>query len=499
MTSARTCWRPSRAFETLVCELIGAGSGPGPLLYGPSSAMDSQIEQISPVECRVRVTVPWTEVNPRLTNKLRNLGRKARVPGFRPGKVPPRVLEKMFGKSARQELANELFQETFQTAMSTHEANPLTQPLLESSSLEKGKDFVYAARFEVAPQIEPKDYKGVPVRRRPAVVDESKVDTELAKMQEELTEIRPIESEEGEEPRTKTRDGDVWTLDLEGSIGEERISRKDLELTIGKTDGEFVPGLAAAMADFDLDLVGKAKEVSFTPPQDRVKPEFKDAEVKLNLALRDVRETVVPELDDEFARDTGEAETLDELKEHIRGKVREEDAEVAEREARQRLVEALLERNDFDPAPSMVTREVQAQVDMFKRQLAQQGLNLRQIGSSESQMAENMRPQATFNVKAFLLLEAIRKAESIDVPQEEIDAEINEMAAAQGQNPARLRATMQKNNQLLLLQAQMREERILDFLMEAAEVTEAPDPEPEGEANPEAQPDEGDEAAPAEE
>jgi len=442
--------------------------------------MDSQIEQISPVECRVRVTVPWTEVNPRLTNKLRNLGRKARVPGFRPGKVPPRVLDKMFGKSARQELANELFQETFQTAMSTHEANPLTQPVLESSSLEKGQDFVYAARFEIAPDIEPKDYKGVSVRRRPAIVDEDKVEAELTKKQEELIEIRPIETE-GDDARTKTQDGDIWTLDLEGTIGDERISRKDLEITVGKTDGEFVPGLAAALADLDLDLVGKTKEVEFTPPQDRVKPEFRDAVVKLTLALRDVRETVIPELDDEFARDTGEAETLDELKQQIRDKVREEDAEVAEREARQRLVEALLERNEFDPAPSMVTREVQAQVDMFKRQLAQQGLNLGQIGSSEGQMAENMRPQATFNVKAFLLLEAIRKAEGIDVTQEEIDAEIQTMAEAQGQNPARLRATMQGNNQLLLLQAQMREERILDFLMEEAEVTEAPDPEPEGE------------------
>ncbi|HVI02758.1 MAG TPA: trigger factor family protein, partial [Enhygromyxa sp.] len=143
--------------------------------------MDSQIEQITPVECRVRVTVPWTTVGPRLDNKLRDLGKRARVPGFRPGKVPGRVLEKMFGKSARAELANELFQETFQTAMSAHKANPLTQPVLESSSLEQGADFVYAARFEVAPKLEPKDYKGVPVRRRPAVVDEAKVQAELAK------------------------------------------------------------------------------------------------------------------------------------------------------------------------------------------------------------------------------------------------------------------------------------------------------------------------------
>lgn len=436
--------------------------------------MDSQIEQITPVECRVRVSVPWGDVGPRLQTKLRTLGRKARVPGFRPGKIPPKVLERMFGKSVRQELASELFQETFETAMATHSARPLTQPVLESSTLEKGADFVYAARFEVAPKIEPKDYKGVPVRRRPAIVDEEKVDAELAKKQEELTEIRPIEGD-----RTKTQDGDVWTVDLDGSIGESPISRKDVEITIGKTTNEVVPGLAAALADLELAEVGKAKTITFTPPEDRVKAEYKGAEVQLTVALREVRETVVPELDDEFARDTGDAESLDELKDQIREKIREQDGDVAERDARQRLVVELLERNEFDPAPSMITNEVRAQVNQFRRQLSQQGLSFAQIGTSAEAMAENARPQATFNVKAFLLLEAIREAEGIDVTEEELEAEVKEMAEAQGQNPARLRATMEKNNQLLLLRAQMREERVLDFLMEHAEVTEAPDPEPE--------------------
>lgn len=438
--------------------------------------MDSQIEQITPVECRVRVTVPWTAVGPRLDSKLRDLGKRARVPGFRPGKVPPRVLEKMFGKSARAELANELFQETFQTAMSTHQARPLTQPVLESSSLEPGNDFVYAARFEVAPKIEPKDYKGVPVRRRPAVVDEAKVQAELVRMQEELTEVRPIEGE-----REKTQPGDVWTIDIDGTIGDEPLKRKDIEIVIGSTVNEVVPGLAEAMADFPLSLVGQTKLVIFTPPPERVKPQFQGQEVKLTIAAREVRERVVPELDDEFARDTGDAESLAELTEQIRKKIEEEDAEVAEREARQRLVEALLERNPFDPAPSMITAEVQAQVQQFKRQLQQQGLTLRQLGTTDAGMAENMRPQATFNVKAFLLLEAIRTAEGIEVPEEEIEAEIKQMAEAQGQNPARLRATMEKNNQLLLLRAQMREERVLNFLMDVAEITQAPDPEPDPE------------------
>lgn len=451
--------------------------------------MDSQIEQITPVECRVRVTVPWTTVGPRLDNKLRDLGKRARVPGFRPGKVPPRVLEKMFGKSARAELANELFQETFETAMSTHQARPLTQPVLESSTLETGTDFVYAARFEVAPKLEPKDYKGVPVRRRPAVVDEEKVKAELSKKQEELTEVRPIEGD-----REQTQPGDVWTVDIDGTIGDEPLKRKDLDIVIGSTVNEVVPGLSQAMSEFPLSLVGQAKQVTFVPPPDRVKPQFRDKEVQLTIAVRQVREFVVPELDDEFARDTGDAESLEELTAQIRKKVEEEDAEVAEREARQRLVEALLERNPFDPAPSMVAREVQAQVQEFKRQLQQQGLTLRQLGTTDARMAENMRPQATFNVKAFLLLEAIRTTEGIEVPEEEIDAEVKQMAEAQGQNPARLRATMEKNNQLLLLRAQMREERVLDFLMNAAELTVAPDPEPE----PSAEAGEGDGASSSE-
>lgn len=439
--------------------------------------MDSQIEQLTSVECRVRVTVPWTTVGPRLDTKLRDLGKRARVPGFRPGKVPPRVLEKMFGKSARQELANELFQETFETAISSHETRPLTQPVLESSTLAKGENFVYAARFEVAPKIEPKDYKGVPVRRRPAIIDEDKVAAELAKKQEELTEIRPIEGD-----RTKTQPGDVWTLDMDGTIGEQELSRKDVEVVIGNTDDEVMPGLAAAIADFDLSFVGQAKQVTFVPPPERINAQFRDAEVKLTLALREVRERVVPELDDEFARDTGDAESIEELTAQIREQVAQEDADLAERDARQRLVEALLERNPFDPAPSMVSQEVQAQVQQFKRQIAQQGVTLQQIGSSESRVADQVRPQATFSVKAFLLLEAIRSAEGIEVPEEEIEAEIKEMAERQGQNPARLRATMEKNNQLLLLRAQLREERVLDFLMKAAEVTEAPDPAPAPEA-----------------
>ncbi len=435
--------------------------------------MESSIERISEVECRVKVEIPWDEVSGRLSAKMKDLQRRARLPGFRPGKVPPQVLERMFGKGVREELAQDLVQETFQTAVTRHETVPLTQPVVESHRLDKGTPFTYEARFEVPPKLEPKDYVGVPVRRRPAKADDAKVTAELERKREELAEVRPLP--EGE-TREITAPHDVWTVDVEGELAGQRVSRKDVQIEIGSTKNEPVPGLAAAMFDTRLDQVGSIRTLRFTPPADRVRPEFKGREAVLQVGLREVKVKVLPELDDDFARDTGEAESLEELRTKIAERLREADGEEAERDARRRLVATLLERNRFEPAPSMIAREVQAQVEQTKRQLANQGLRLAALGMNENQLAQRIAPQATFNVKAFLLLDAIGKAESIEVSDEDFEAELVKEAEESGQNLARMRATMEKNGQLVLLRAQMREERILDFLMGKAEITEADDP-----------------------
>jgi trigger factor len=210
-----------------------------------------------------------------------------------------------------------------------------------------------------------------------------------------------------------------------------------------------------------------------------MRQDLRGQEAVLGVGLRELRVKHVPALDDDFARDTGEAESLAELEAKITDKIRQDDADEAERDARRRLVATLLERNPFEAAPSMIAREVSAQVDATKRQLSQQGMKLANIGTTEADLARRIRPQALFNVKAYLLLDAIGKAESIEVSDEDFEAELVKMAEEGGQNLARMRAQMEKSGQLVLVRAQMREERILDLLMAKAEVTEAADPEPE--------------------
>jgi trigger factor len=435
--------------------------------------MDSQIETISTVECRVRVTIPWIEVEPRFDGKFREIKRSARIPGFRPGKVPPQVIERLFGRSVRDDLTRDLVQETFQTAMTKHKAIPLTEPVVETARLERGEDFSYAARFEVAPKLEPKDYTGVPVRRRPTVVDATKVDALLEQKREALVELRPIPDDAA---RTMSQSGDTWTVDLEGTFGEQPLSRKDLKIEVGSPK-EFIPGLEAAIGELPLAAVGTTRTVEFLPPQENLRPEFVGRKVTLQIGFREVREKYVPPFDDDFARDTGDAETFEELKAKLTGQVQEEDAAEAERDARRRLVASLLERNPFEAAPSMISREVAAQVDLTRRQLQQQGVSLAQVGLDDARLAERIRPQASFNVKAFLLLDAIGKAEGIDVAEDEVARELEELANERNTTVQRLRATMEKSGELLLLRAQIREAKILDFLMGKAEVTEAPDPD----------------------
>ena len=437
--------------------------------------MESQLEKISSVECRVRVTIPWTQLEGRFNGKFRDLKSRVRLPGFRPGTVPMPMLERLYGGSVRQELARDLVEETFQTAVGQHDTRPLTQPVMESGTIEREKDFTYTARFEIAPEIEPSDYTGLAVRRRPAVTDDAKVEALLEQKQRELTEIQPIPEDSD---RKKTRDGDIWTVDVAGNLGAQDINVKDARVEIG-AEQELLPGFNAQLAELELSAVGSKQNIGYMPPQDNLKEEFKGQEVNVEVALREVKEKIVPALDDEFAKDTGEAESLEELKAKYAAQVLEEDQAEAEREARLRLVKDILEKNAFDPAPSMIDREVSAQVDLYRRQLAQQGISFEAMGLNPASIAEQMRPQALFNVKAFLLLDAIGKAEDIDVTDDEVDQEVKEMAKERNQNPERLRAQLEKSQEIVLIRAQMREERILDFLMERSEVTEAPDPEPD--------------------
>ncbi|RMH00259.1 MAG: trigger factor [Deltaproteobacteria bacterium] len=446
-----------------------------------AAKVESNIEEVGPVECRVRVEIPWEEVEPRIRRRLGELRRRVRIRGFRPGKAPAKMVERMFRKDVEREIAADLVEETFPEVTGEHGKRVIGGPTVEELDVEAGKGVRYAARFEVPPTVEPTDYKGIEVRRRPVEVDPAEVDQRLERMRQELAEVEPIPEDAMD--RT-TEAGDVWTVDLEGTIGDEPIERTDVRVEIGAPDAaSFLPGLAQAMSDLSRKDVGSTKTVEFELPTEGIRPEFAGAKVRLTLGLRSVQHKRIPDLDDEFARDTGKADSLEELRKQIEDEIREREQLEAEREARMRLVQSLLERNDFEVGPRLVGQEVAARIDGFKRQLAAQGLRVEQLGMSDERLWEQFAPEATFNVKAFLLLDAIAKAEGIEVSDEEFDKAVEELAEERNTTAGRLAAQMERSGEAVLLRAQLREEKVLDFLMEQANVTEAPDPTPEEEVD----------------
>lgn len=430
--------------------------------------MSSQFERISPVECRVNVEVPWSDVSPRLQKKMKELRRSVRMPGFRPGKAPLRMLERMYGEGVRHEVAQELVEATFKEAASEHQTVPLTEPRVDEHSYDEGKLFRYQARYEVAPVIEPKDYSGVPVFKLKVEADEEQVSSWLEDKRFELSELRPIEEER------VTQDGDVWTIDIDGKWQDIDLSRKDVKVEMGKEATAYIPGLDKAMSELKTSETGEKRTLTFLPPQDKLREELKGTEVEIDVALREVKQRVLPELDDDFARDTELGDTLDELKDKVREMFREEADISAERDARLRLAGELLSRNEVTPAPSMVMREVEAQYNLQMEQLRRQGIDVSTLGQDREKAYEAMWPRAYGNVAAFLLLDAIGKKEEINVESSEVDEEIKALAEERNQNEGKLRASLQQSGEMMLLQAQIRENKIFEFLMEKAELRELP-------------------------
>lgn len=429
--------------------------------------MASQFERISPVECQVKVEVPWSDVSPRLSKKLSDVRRRIRLPGFRPGKAPLRMVERMYGASVRHEVAEELVKNTFAGAAQEHDTVPLTEPRVEEHNYEEGKSFVYKARYEVAPVIEPKDYEGLEVFKLKVEVEEEKIEEWLKNKRLELSELHSVEDDRA------TQAGDVWVLDVAGQWGDMDLTRKDLAIDIGSEGEPFIPGFAKQIEGFGAEAVGTKKTIKFLPIQDNLREDLKDKELEIEVAFRERKQRVLPELNDDFAKDTELADSLDELKEKVKENFREEADIGAEREARLRLASELLHRNEVVPAPSMVMREVEAQYEMQVGQLRQQGIDLPSLApENREEVYRAMWPRAYGNVAAFLLLDSIGKKEEITVTSEELEEELAELAKEQGTNVEKLRAMLQKSGELMLLNAQIRENKIFEFLMGKSKVSE---------------------------
>jgi trigger factor len=425
--------------------------------------MQVRIEDVSPVEKKLFVEVPWETVSEKLGNAYKELGKGVALKGFRKGKVPRPVLEQVYGQRVNAEVAYELVRESFFKANQEHQLAAVAEPRVEEAApIKKGQPFTFNAIIEVRGEVAPVDYTGLEIERRKLNVPESAVDESLAQLRREHTELRPIEG------REVTAAGDIVGLSISGTIGEHQINQPQFAVDLDDAEREPLPGIRTALLGIPLDT--KDKIIELDVPDDAKDESIRGRHAKLSVTVLEARAKDVPELDDEFAKDTGKADTLDGLKAALRKELEAREQEQIDREARENALREVIKKNQIPVASSLVERSVEMQYQRLRQMLGMKP-ERGNPGLTE-ELRDKMRPAGADEVRGQLLLEAIADKESLTVTDEELQKHIEDTAKARNTAPAKLRAEWQRDGRLDGVTYSLRQDKALKYLVSHAKITE---------------------------
>lgn len=385
--------------------------------------MSVQVEKLEKNMAKLTIEVPAEELDKAIQSAYQKNKGKISVPGFRKGKVPRQLIEKMYGKEVfYEDAANELLPTAYEQALEECTEEIVSSPKIEVTQIEAGKPFIFTAEVALKPEVKLGKYKGVKVEKQDTSVTDEEIAAELDKERE--NNARTIEVTD-----RAVKDGDIATIDFEGfvdGVAFEGGKGENYPLTIGS--GSFIPG-------FEEQLIGKNKdeevEVNVTFPEDYHAEELKGKAALFKVAIKEIKEKELPELDDEFASEVSEFDTLDEYKADIKAKLtekKEKDAKNAKEEA---VIDAIIADASMEIPEAMLETQQRQIVQDFAQRLQMQGLSLEQYfqftGLDSAKMLEQVKPQAERKIKSRLVLEAIVAAENIQASDEDYEEELKRM------------------------------------------------------------------------
>lgn len=416
--------------------------------------MQSQVSEISKVFVQVSVEVPWPDVEKAIEGSYSELSRTAKVRGFRPGKVPRNVLKQLFGARVRQEVLNNLVESGLGKAVQTHQLAVVSVPPLETTpQLKQGESLTFTAKVEVRPKIDQVDIEGISLTRSTAAVTDAQVDEALEQLRNQHSEVVVVD------PPRPAIDTDILTCDYTVSI--EGKDRPDLA-----ANGRPIELAGALLPELKNGLVGKqvgdraSVEVAFPAGQG----EFAGKTGTFDIEIKEIKNKVLPTLDDEFAKDV-EAGSLTELRQKTRDRLESSAKEEAEGALREQLVEKVLEKNPIEVPPSLVTQQQQAMLQEYVRMVRMTGQPI------SDDMLQNTKDDAEKRVRAALVLGAVARLKEIRVDAGDVDKRLEEMATRTGKHVAKLRAELQ-GEQREILESQILEEKLLEYLLGQATITD---------------------------
>ena len=354
-------------------------------------------------------------------NKNKN---KISVPGFRKGKAPRKMIEQLYGSQIFfEDAANEIIPDAYADAAKESGLDIVSQPKVSIEQLEAGKPFIFAAEVAVRPEVELGEYKGVEVTKADAEVTDADVEEELKKVQDQNSRTVSVEDR-------AVKDGDMTVIDFEGFIDGEAFDGgkgENYPLTIGSHS--FIDTFEEQMIGMNI---GEEKELNVTFPEDYHAENLKGKPATFKVTVKEIKEKQLPELDDDFAQDVSDFDTLAEYKDDLKKKIAERKESEAKAKKESEAIEKVVEAAKMDIPQSMIDTQVNRMLEDFAMRLQQQGLSVEQYfqytGMTADKIMEEMKPEAVKRIKNSLVLEAVAKAENIEVSEEEFEAELQKMA-----------------------------------------------------------------------
>jgi trigger factor len=390
------------------------------------------------------------------------LGRTAKIKGFRPGKVPRNILERYFKDYVKTEVVRKLIEESYPKALSETHLEPVSPPVVDPGEFAEGKPFQYSAVIEVKPEITLEGYTGLKIEGKREEVKDEEVEARLKALQNLHSNLKTIS-----EARA-IQAGDYVILNYEASLGGKSVEGgKAIDFTVEVGSGQFIPA-------FEEKLIGlkpeEESEIEVTFPQDYGYQKWAGKTISFHVKIKEIKEKILPPLDDEFARDLGDYPSLGELKAKLKGEIEKEKELGLERQLRDQVVDQLLEANPFEVPESLVEEQAKALVSDTKLKLAAQGVVLKSLGVSEEKLQEDYKAMAQKQVRTFLILEKIAGQEGIAATDQEAEDRLKEMSERMHQKFDVVKQYYEKNGLLPEIKAGILRDKALSFLLEKANI-----------------------------
>jgi len=425
--------------------------------------MNVTVEEISSIKKKISVEIHVDQVTKEVESFYQQVGKQAKIKGFRPGKIPRDILERYFKDHVKSEVIQKLIQESYPAALSEKDLHPVSPPVIDPGELESGKPFQYSATVEVKPEIKIDGYIGLNIEGKKESAKEEEVEERLKGLQnlhaqlKTVPELRPVQS------------GDHVIIDYEARMDNKPLEEgKAVDFTVEVGGGRFIPALEEKLVGLNLE---EEKEIEVPFPEDYGYKKWAGKTVSFLVKVKEIKEKVLPPLDDEFAKDLGDYASLENLRAKLKEEIEKEKELMLDRQLKDQMIEQLIQANSFEIPESMVVEQAKALVSDTKLRLASQGVALKNLNIPEEKLQEDYREVAQKQVRTYLILEKIATQEGITVTDEEADERLQSISERTHQKFDVVKRYYEKNGLIPELKAGILTDKTLSYLLEKANIS----------------------------